>query len=254
MTQFTDFGPGSSLIILAFLTGLSSLICFIYVTLTPCWYVLYAEASISPYENCYGLWTFCSSTGLCGKWLSGSLLGPHGAQRNVCRGLMIGSCLLSGASLFLHCLAMKCVLLMNLDVEKKAKFARISATLWLLSGTCCLAAVTWYAIDVLNAVWKNEMQSEFSVGIFTGWGASVMAYITTALLFAGSSMEKRDVAIVEFNNSADRQNTNSGNSGRNEFSGTRNSTRPADSDEFVTEVSFIDRNFHTMPDRRVTYM
>uniref|UniRef100_H2YJ66 Claudin n=1 Tax=Ciona savignyi TaxID=51511 RepID=H2YJ66_CIOSA len=175
-----------------FLLGLAAASCYVFVTVTPCWYVIYAEASISPYENCYGLWKFCSSTGLCGKWLSGSLLGSHGAQRTVCRGLMITACLLSGFALILNVMGLKCILLFRLTQRTKEKLTRRAAVVWIVAGTFVLISSTWYGLEVMYSVWEDGKASELSDGIFVGWGGSAFSYAAAALLWIGATLSRKE--------------------------------------------------------------
>ncbi|XP_076811593.1 claudin-1-like [Clavelina lepadiformis] len=182
--------------LVGFFFGLAASSCHVFVTVTPCWYLIYAEASISPYENCYGLWKFCSSTGLCGKWLSGSLLGPHGAQRTVCRGLMITACLLSGFAMSMNIFGMKCILLFQICDKTKEKLTRRGAFIWVVAGTCVLIASTWYGLDVIHSAWEDQRAIELADGIFVGWGASGFSYAAAICMWLGAAISRRDRKVA----------------------------------------------------------
>ncbi|KAF7642233.1 hypothetical protein LDENG_00261850 [Lucifuga dentata] len=135
------------------------------------------------FEN---LWHSCTenSAGIANCRDFETILGLQ-AYIQVCRALMIISLLFGLASIFVALLGLKCIRIGSATEQSKAKLAITGGILGLLSGLCCMLAVSWYAFRVVqdfNNPFTAGIKFELGSGLFLGWGGASLAILGGGLL------------------------------------------------------------------------
>ncbi|XP_076832841.1 claudin 15-like b isoform X2 [Brachyhypopomus gauderio] len=134
--------------------------------------------STRQYQN---LWQACAeaSTGIRNCRRFESLLALEGYVQ-ACRALMIIALLLGLVSILLSVLGLKCTKLGSMTEQAKGKITLTAGLLFLLSGVCVLAAVSWYADRIVrefNDPFYVGTKFELGTGLYLGWAAAALVIL-----------------------------------------------------------------------------
>ncbi|XP_044075704.1 claudin 15-like a [Siniperca chuatsi] len=102
------------------------------------------------------------------------------AHVQACRALMIISLLLGLGSMIVSLLGMKCIRIGSATDQSKAKIAFTGGIVSILSGLCCMIAVSWYAYRVVqdfNNPFFGGVRFELGTGLYLGWGAGSLGIL-----------------------------------------------------------------------------
>ncbi|XP_028648096.1 claudin 15-like b isoform X1 [Erpetoichthys calabaricus] len=128
-----------------------------------------------------GLWMNCAATSsgsIQCKWFS-SVLGLEGYIQGT-RALMILSLVVSLIGVITALFGMKCITIGSSDEQTKGKMSVTSGTLFIVGGICSLAAVSWYAAQVIQQFYSaihGKSRYELGSGLYIGWAGSVLAIL-----------------------------------------------------------------------------
>ncbi|XP_070700729.1 claudin 15-like a [Pempheris klunzingeri] len=107
-----------------------------------------------------------------------------------CRALMIICLLLGLGSMIVSLLGLKCIKIGSATDQSKGKIAVTGGILSILSGLCCMIAVSWYAFMVVEDFhnpFSGGLKFELGTGLFLGWGGSCLAMLGGAFLCTACS-------------------------------------------------------------------
>ncbi|XP_070775186.1 claudin 15-like a [Enoplosus armatus] len=107
------------------------------------------------------------------------------AHVQACRALMIISLLLGLGSMIVSLLGLKCIKIGSATDQSKAKIAVTGGILSILSGLCCMIAVSWYAYRVVqdfNNPFFGGVKFELGTGLYMGWGGASLGMLGGGLL------------------------------------------------------------------------
>ncbi|XP_051234167.1 claudin 15-like a [Dicentrarchus labrax] len=107
------------------------------------------------------------------------------AHVQACRALMIIALLLGLGSMIVSLLGLKCIKIGSTTEQSKAKIASTGGILSIVSGLCCMIAVSWYAFRVVqdfNDPFTGGVKFELGTGLFMGWGGASLSMLGGALL------------------------------------------------------------------------
>nr|URX57492.1 claudin 15c [Lateolabrax maculatus] len=102
------------------------------------------------------------------------------AHVQACRALMIITLLLGLGAMIVSLLGMKCIKIGSATEQSKAKIAITGGVLSILSGLCCMIAVSWYAYRVVqdfNNPFFGGVRFELGTGLYMGWGGASLAVL-----------------------------------------------------------------------------
>ncbi|XP_051778691.1 claudin 15-like b isoform X2 [Erpetoichthys calabaricus] len=130
------------------------------------------------YEN---LWKTCvqDSTGRTNCQNFNTLLNLEGYIQGT-RALMILSLVVSLIGVITALFGMKCITIGSSDEQTKGKMSVTSGTLFIVGGICSLAAVSWYAAQVIQQFYSaihGKSRYELGSGLYIGWAGSVLAIL-----------------------------------------------------------------------------
>ncbi|XP_042283715.1 claudin 15-like a [Thunnus albacares] len=96
------------------------------------------------------------------------------------RALMIVSLLAGLGSMIVSLLGLKCIRIGSATEQSKAKIAVTGGILSIIAGLCCMTAVSWYAVRVVedfNNPFYGGIKFELGVGLYMGWGGACLALL-----------------------------------------------------------------------------
>ncbi|XP_076832840.1 claudin 15-like b isoform X1 [Brachyhypopomus gauderio] len=141
----------------------------------------HADAVVTSSSQYEGLWFTCASNSLgaiqCQRYKT--VLGLPGYVQ-ACRALMIIALLLGLVSILLSVLGLKCTKLGSMTEQAKGKITLTAGLLFLLSGVCVLAAVSWYADRIVrefNDPFYVGTKFELGTGLYLGWAAAALVIL-----------------------------------------------------------------------------
>ncbi|XP_075993706.1 claudin 15-like a [Genypterus blacodes] len=145
-----------------------------------------AGSVITTQREFVNLWHTCteSSLGISQCRDFDTILGlPEYVQ--ACRALMILSLLLGLASMIVSLFGLRCISVGSSNEVSKAKISITGGILSLVSGTCSMVAVSWYAVRVVEAFYDPftaGQRYELGAGLFIGWSGASLAIVGGCLL------------------------------------------------------------------------
>jgi len=199
-----SYGSNGSL---ALILSIVIMIATILITIAPYWKINNAAASDNANSGIVkfmGLWYRCNSvapgTFYCDTYDTTFL--KLSASLQAQRAMMIVASIAAVAGVLCATLGMDCITVMGDHSSKAKKYTgRTGGACVILTGCLTLAAVSWYAVDVVQQFRRSQLNKEtafiyeFGSALYVGWVSSILSLISGAILLCcsyGSSEDSFD--------------------------------------------------------------